>query len=256
MAIGMGIYQGVNPSMGWLLAVGNGLQTHSNRAVTNTVWKVAFGHFLSMAGLMIPIGLVLLLVVAVLDMPKTAFFHILLWWNVLLVVFGGYKLLVSRHPRFISRIPSNSPLKWSFFMSMTHCGSWLMMTPMAIHLFMHNSAPGMEISTASLLSFTLLYALVTIVISLLMGIPLFLVSLSIAHKVYNKLGLRALGKYWINFDIGWALMFIIMGVIGLMKNPYMEIISSPGYVLILALISLTVARPLKRLGGFVVSRYQ
>ena len=52
--IGIGIYHGVNPGMGWPLAVSAGLMGRSRRNLFASLWPLALGHFLAMAGMLMP----------------------------------------------------------------------------------------------------------------------------------------------------------------------------------------------------------
>ena len=44
----LGAYHGLNPGMGWLLAVSTGLQARRARSVFLALPPIAFGHFLAM----------------------------------------------------------------------------------------------------------------------------------------------------------------------------------------------------------------
>jgi hypothetical protein len=52
----LGGYHGLNPGMGWLFAVGLGLQERSRRAVTGALLPIAVGHELSVAVVVIALG--------------------------------------------------------------------------------------------------------------------------------------------------------------------------------------------------------
>src|SRR3954466_9373313 len=47
--IGLGAYHGVNPAMGWLFAVSQGMQHRSRKAVLRALLPIALGHELSIA---------------------------------------------------------------------------------------------------------------------------------------------------------------------------------------------------------------
>jgi hypothetical protein len=46
--IGLGAYHGLNPAMGWLFAVSQGLQQRDRRAVVRSLAPIAIGHELSL----------------------------------------------------------------------------------------------------------------------------------------------------------------------------------------------------------------
>ena len=47
--IALGAYHGVNPAMGWLFAVSQGMQQGSRQAVLRSLLPIALGHELSIA---------------------------------------------------------------------------------------------------------------------------------------------------------------------------------------------------------------
>ena len=49
-----------------------------------------------------------------------------------------------------------------------------------------------------------------------MAAALLFTASAMALLVYRRLGLGALTRYWINLDLGWAVVFIAMGVMALM----------------------------------------
>lgn len=209
MAIGMGVYQGLNPPMGWLRAVGSGLETRSERAVLLGTWALAFGHFLSMAVILVPLGAVF--AAGMLPMSMTMRAGALA--SLILIGFGAYKILRPQHPRFIARIRPGRPVWWSFCMGLTHCASPVMMVPMLINLTLMSAfAMVCGVSFGGRMIGAVLIALA---ISAAMAVPLFLTGSAIALAVFRRLGLRAITRYWVNLDLGWAVLFILMGVMGL-----------------------------------------
>src|ERR671937_567979 len=49
----LGFYHGINPGMGWLFAVGRGLQEQSRRAVLGSLLPIAAGHELSVVAVIV-----------------------------------------------------------------------------------------------------------------------------------------------------------------------------------------------------------
>src|SRR5437763_2457208 len=49
----LGFYHGTNPGMGWLFAVGRGLQEQSRRAVLGSLLPIAAGHELSVVAVIV-----------------------------------------------------------------------------------------------------------------------------------------------------------------------------------------------------------
>ncbi len=60
--VGSGIYHGINPGMGWPLAVSAGLMNNGRRALLGALAPLAIGHFLAMAGILLPFAAVSALV--------------------------------------------------------------------------------------------------------------------------------------------------------------------------------------------------
>ena len=54
----LGAYHGVNPGMGWLFAVGRGLQEQRRQAVLSSLLPIALGHEASIVVVVIPAPLI------------------------------------------------------------------------------------------------------------------------------------------------------------------------------------------------------
>ena len=61
--IASGIYHGLNPGMGWPLAVSAGLMERSPRALFAALGPLAVGHLLAMLLVLLPFALLIVLVV-------------------------------------------------------------------------------------------------------------------------------------------------------------------------------------------------
>src|SRR5258706_13780087 len=55
--IASGLYHGVNPAMGWPLAVSAGLMERSSRALVAALWPLTAGHLLAMLVVVLPFSL-------------------------------------------------------------------------------------------------------------------------------------------------------------------------------------------------------
>lgn len=212
MAIGMGIYQGFNPPIGWLRAVGRGLETQSERAVLISTGSLALGHFLSMIVLLVPVA-VMVAGPPGLELPMALMMKLAWLVSFGLIGFGIYKLARPQHPRFIVRIKPNHPIRWSFWMGLTHCGSALMMVPTLVDLILIDPMIENTISTAAGRMSAGITVAVTL--SLAMAIPLFLTGSAVAIAVTRRFGIGAVTRYWINLDAGWSGLFILMGIMGI-----------------------------------------
>lgn len=209
MVVGMGLYQGLNPPMGWLPALARGLETGRTSALILRAAALALGHSVAMLALLLPlaIGFALLL-------PDPS--PMMAASGVLLVGFGAFKLWRPQHPRFIARISPRRPIRWSFWMSATHCGSPLMMLAPLINLiWLEPVYFGLRIAPRLRLSHNLWLALA---IAAAMMMPLLATSSAVAVLLHRTLGLRLVGRLWFNLDLGWSLAFVAMGLMALMMG--------------------------------------
>ncbi len=195
--------------MGWLFAVGLGLQEQKRAAVLRALPPIALGHALSIG---IIIAAVLL---ARISLPR---FALKIAAAAILFAFGLYRLFRSRHPNWVGmRVGFGDLTLWSFVMASAH-GAGLMLIPLflkspprrmqphggAMPSHMH-STHGLEFanfSTPSLLTssiavHTLGYLLVTGLVAIL---------------VYEKLGVGILRRAWFNVDVFWMLALMITGL--------------------------------------------
>lgn len=207
MSAAMGVYQGFNPAMGWLHATARGLQRRSIPSLLSSGTRFAWGHYLGMNAVLVPMAFLLALtkVHPTLLMP---------WVGATFIVYGLFKFVRPSHPRILARIPPTHTVRWSFVMALTHCGSPLMMlSPLFAMVMVAHMAPDRHALLVN--GAPLSYALVALGVSTAMALPQLLISLAIALVVYSRLGLKALTRYWINFDLGWAFLFIVMGTMAL-----------------------------------------
>ncbi len=118
--IGSGIYHGVNPGMGWPLAVSAALMEQRRRALPIALAALAFGHFLAMTAILLPFSAMTLLVMWQREIRLGA--------GLLVIALGIYLLINRRHPRFLARVPPSRLALWSFLAAMAH-GAGLMLVP-------------------------------------------------------------------------------------------------------------------------------
>jgi hypothetical protein len=201
--IALGMFHGLNPGMGWLFAVSNGLQARSGRGVASALPPLALGHLLAIATVLVPVGVLL-----------AVYLRYLQWFRWLaalaLIGFGVYKLLNRRHPRLLARIGPRHLVLWSYLMATSH-GAGLMLVP--FYLDIGSGGPAghsdhMARAAEGSLGLALLAtALHTLAMLLSMGL--------VAWLVYRYLGLRLLGKSWFNLDLVWAVFLIAVGLLAL-----------------------------------------
>jgi hypothetical protein len=192
----LGAYHGVNPGMGWLFAVGRGLQEQRRRAVLSSLLPIALGHEAS----------IVVVVVAVSLSEQFVPPHLIrLLAALLLVGFGLYKLARPRsHPGgFGMRVGFAGLAGWSFLMSSAH-GAGLMLAPVLLGMpvvgVYHSLA---EISLQAAMAATVHVTAMLVVMAV------------VAIAVYEKIGLGILRRGWFNLDLGWSLVLVGSGALTL-----------------------------------------
>ena len=123
--VAVGLYHGVNPAMGWPLAVANGMAGRRISAVFATVLPLGGGHLAAMALVLVPF--------AWLSWYVEWSRPIRIGAGALVVLFGIFKLLERRHPRALARIRPTRLAWWSFLMATAH-GAGLMLLPFMLGL--------------------------------------------------------------------------------------------------------------------------
>lgn len=189
----LGVYHGVNPGMGWLFAVGRGLQEGRRRAVLGALLPIALGHELS---------IVLVVVAVALTQAALPPHAVRLLAALALVGFGLYTLArPRRHPRgFGMRIGVLGLAAWSFLMSSAH-GAGLMLAPVLLGLPVAD-----HYSDLPQLGLTAGLAATVHVAAMLAAMAV------VAVAVYEKLGLRLLRRSWFNLDLAWSVVLLVAGL--------------------------------------------
>lgn len=199
----LGAYHGLNPAMGWLFAVGLGMQDRDRGSVLRALPPIAIGHELALA------AVVLLVVGAGLAAEPHAL-HVVA--AALLIGFGIFRFAKPRaHPRWTTmRVTPRELTWWSFLMSSAH-GAGLMVTPVLLGTGV--PAAGAHAGHDHPLT-TMSMGEGLIAITVHVGAMLLVMGV-IAVLVYEKLGLSFLRKAWINSDQVWAGAFVGAGVVTL-----------------------------------------
>jgi hypothetical protein len=191
----LGAYHGLNPAMGWLFAVGLGLQERSRGAVLRALAPIAIGHELALAlvaGVVVVLGL--------LADPRPL--HV--GAGVVLIAFGLFRFARPRaHPRWTKgRVTPRELALWSFLMASAH-GAGLMVAPVLL-------GSGPEATSHALDD------LGRGALGLLLHVGVMLAVMgAVALLVYDRLGLRVLRTAWFNTDVLWAGAFVVAGAITL-----------------------------------------
>ena len=206
--VGSGIYHGVNPGMGWPLAVSAGLMGNGRRDLVFALWPLTVGHFLAMSVVLLPFALLTFL----LEWQNT----IRIGAGLLVVAAGCYLLINRRHPRFLARIRPTQLALWSFAVAMAH-GARLMLVPIYLGLCRVEELDAGHQAAFALMSGNLAMAVIVAVIH---AAAMILSGGLIAVVVHDRLGLKFLSQSWFNLDVVWATSLIFVGVVGLASTTY------------------------------------
>lgn len=199
-----GVYHGVNPGMGWPLAVSAALMERRRRAMGPALAALALGHFLSMTAILLPFSLMGALV--------TWETQIRLGAGALVVLMGLYLLVNRRHPRFLARVRPSRLALWSFLAALAH-GAGLMLVPIYLGLCDLTPATGEGHEAAQ----TLLAQNMGTAFGVALAHTAAMTCAGgvIALGVHLWLGLRFLSRSWFNLDRVWALSLVLVGAFGI-----------------------------------------
>jgi hypothetical protein len=197
-----GLYHGVNPAMGWPLAVSAGLMERRAHGLLASLWPLAVGHLLAMLAVMLPFALLLTLVEWRRQIQIAA--------ALLVIAFGIFRLVNRHHPRVLARIPPTQLGLWSFVVAIAH-GAGLMLVPIYLGLCIGAGLDkGHE--AARILSANVGMAML---VALVHTIAMIAVGGILAWLVYRYLGLKFLSRSWFNLDATWAGSLILVGSLSL-----------------------------------------
>lgn len=201
--VASGVYHGVNPGMGWPLAVSAALMDRAPGSLFKALIALAVGHLMAMAAILFP-------------------FTVLLWlteWQreiqigaaCLVIALGVYLLINRRHPRFLARVPPSRLALWSFLAAMAH-GAGLMLVPIYLGICRTLETDSGHAAAADLMAGN---AGISVLVALAHTGAMTLSGGVLAYGVYKWFGLRFLSKGWFNLDVVWALSLIGVGALSL-----------------------------------------
>jgi len=201
--VASGLYHGVNPGMGWPLAVSAGLMERNSRAVVGTLWPLAIGHLLAMLLVLLPFAALITLVEWQRQIQSGA--------ALLVIGFGIFRLLNRRHPRALTRIRPTQLGLWSFAVAIAH-GAGLMLVPIYLGLCQASDLDKAHEAAGTLINANLGMALL---VSLTHSVAMIMTGGLLAWVVYRHLGLKFVSSSWFNLDTAWALSLILVGTVAL-----------------------------------------
>jgi hypothetical protein len=201
--VASGVYHGLNPAMGWPLAVSAALLGRGRRDLLGALGSLAIGHFLAMAAILLPFAVLAALAAWQREIRIGA---------ALIVIGAGLWLFLRRrHPRFITRIRPHQLALWSFAVATAH-GAGLMLVPIYLGLCGAGASEHGHRAATALIGGDLATA----------------VSVSVAHTAAMVaagglmaflteawLGLKFLSRSWFNLDALWAGSLVGVGGLAL-----------------------------------------
>jgi len=198
-----GFYHGLNPGMGWPLAVSAALFEQKASALFRALLALAIGHFLAMTAILLPFSMMITLVEYERQIRIAA--------GVLVIALGIYLLINRRHPRFLARVKPSKLGLWSFLAAIAH-GAGLMLVPIYLGI-----CAVAELDAGHTAAYALMNSNVALafIVATAHTASMVVAGGVLAWVMYVWLGLKFLSKTWFNLDVVWALSLILVGVIAI-----------------------------------------
>jgi hypothetical protein len=197
--VASGLYHGMNPGMGWPLAVSAGLMERSSRALVAALWPLSVGHLLAMLLVILPFALL----VALVEWQR----QIQIGASLLVIAFGIFRFVNRRHPRALARIRPTQLGLWSFVVANAH-GAGLMLVPIYLGLCRAADLDKGHEASSVLINANLGMA---VLVSVVHSVAMVAAGGFLAWLVYRYLGIQFLSRSWFNLDATWAVSLILVG---------------------------------------------
>jgi hypothetical protein len=199
-----GLYHGLNPGMGWPLAVAAALMERREAALARTLVPLALGHLVAISVVLLPFAALAFF----LDWGR----EIRIGAGLAIIGFAAMLILYPRHPRFLARVRPTQIALWSFLIGLLH-GAGLMLVPILLGLcaVMPAGAPDPLASDAGRLIGNTTLALE---VALTHTAAMVMAGGLAAWAVYRFLGIKALTKTWLDLNHLWAGSLAVAGALG------------------------------------------
>jgi hypothetical protein len=195
--VGLGLFHGVNPAMGWLFAVALGLHRQSQRAVFLSLLPISIGHAVAVG--MVAMGpLILGLMVDPMVCKRVA--------GVALLAFASWHAAYGHRRRLRVGMQTGLAglLLWSFLMANAH-GAGLMLIPVLLTTCLSGSAAS-ELTVSNSIPAALS------LIGVHTGTMLATIAV-VSVGTYNWMGVAVLRRGWVNLDLLWIIALGICGLV-------------------------------------------
>jgi hypothetical protein len=203
VVVASGVYHGMNPGMGWPLAVSAGMMERSPRALVASLWPLTVGHLLAMLVVILPFALLVSLVEWQQQIQIGASF--------LVIGFGIFRFINRRHPRVLARIRPTQLGLWSFVVAIAH-GAGLMLVPIYLGLCRTADLGKGHEAASALINANLGMA---VLVSTVHSVAMIAAGGALAWLVYRYLGLKFVSRSWFNLDATWAFSLVLVGALSL-----------------------------------------
>ena len=199
-----GVYHGVNPGMGWPLAVSAALMDRKQGSLWRALAALAAGHLLAMAAILFPFSALMVLAEWQREIQIGA--------ACLVIALGLYLLVNRRHPRFLARVPPSRLALRSFLAAMAH-GAGLMLVPIYLGICRTIETDAGHAAAGTLITGN---AGIAALVAVLHTLAMTAAGGVLAYGIYRWVGLKFLSKGWFNLDLVWALSLVLVGSISLL----------------------------------------
>jgi len=197
-----GLYHGLNPGMGWPLAVSSAMFERRTSALWRALGALSLGHFVAMLSILLPFSMMSLLI----DNQR----EIRIGAGLIVIAMGLYLAITRRHPRFLARVPPHKLALWSFLVALAH-GAALMLVPIYLGLCAIEELDAGHRAASALMTTTTL----ALGVAVLHTVAMMGSGGAFAYAVYRWLGLQFLNRGWFDLELLWAFSLIVVGGIGL-----------------------------------------
>jgi hypothetical protein len=201
--VASGLYHGVNPAMGWPLAVSAGLIKRSSHALVAALWPLTIGHLMAMFVVILPFALL----VALVEWQQ----EIQIGASLLVIGFGVFRFVNPRHPRVLARIRPTQLGIWSFAVAIAH-GAGLMLVPIYLGLCRAADLDKGHEAAGALINANVSMA---VLVSVIHSVVMITAGGFLAWLVYRYLGLKFVSRSWFNLDATWAFSLVLVGALSL-----------------------------------------
>jgi len=193
--VGLGLFHGLNPAMGWLFAVALGLHRGGRQIVLLSLVPITVGHAAAVAAVLLAV-LTLGVVIDHTTLLRLAALVLIGWaaWHALY----GHRQRV----RIGMQTGLAGLVLWSFLMASAH-GAGLMVIP-ALASICSSATPGASATFAAPIALAALGVHSAAMLATIAAVSLI---------VYNWTGVDFLRRSWINVDLIWVAVLATCGVI-------------------------------------------